>query len=94
MKKSKEENAPNVLKMIRWFNDLSNWVSTEILKRESVKERVEVIKIFIKVAQNCAEIRNFNAVYTILSGFQSSSVDRLKKTWEVLKLKYLLLIKL
>ena len=69
--------------MIRWTNDLSAWVNTEVLKRESLKERVDTLELFIKIAQNCFELRNFNAVLTILAGMQSSAIDRLKKTWEV-----------
>jgi hypothetical protein len=83
-KNGKEETAPDVLKMIRWSNDISAWVNTEILKREAPKDRADNIKFFIRIAQALFDIRNFNAVFEILAGFSSSALDRLKKSWEVM----------
>lgn len=85
IKQNKQDIAPDVLKMIRFSNDISAWVYTEILKRDTPKDRADAIKIFIRIAQHLFDIRNFNGVFEILAGFSSSAVDRLKKTWEVRK---------
>jgi hypothetical protein len=37
--------------MIHWFNDVSGWVATEIVSKDTPKTRFEVIKYFLKVAQ-------------------------------------------
>lgn len=82
VKKEKETLAPNVLKMIHWSNDVSGWVISEVLSRDQPKQRADIIKLFLKIAKHCKDLNNFNAVFEILAGLQSSPVDRLRKTWE------------
>ncbi len=65
---------------------MSWWVGAEILRRDSPKDRAEVIKYLIKVAKSCQEVRNYNGIMEVLAGLQSSAIDRLKKSWEVQKL--------
>ena len=45
-----KQDAPNVLAMIDHFNRISYWVGTEILMKESVTGRAELITKFINVA--------------------------------------------
>lgn len=49
----KEARAPNILKYIAWFNKVSHWVTTEIMKRETAEERAVVIGKFIEMAMVC-----------------------------------------
>lgn len=49
-KPEKEKKAPNILKYITWFNKISRWVSTEILKRETAEARSVVIAKMIEMA--------------------------------------------
>lgn len=84
-KKEKEVKSPHVLRMIHWSNEVSWWVTTEVLKRDSPKLRSDVLKYFIKLAKYCKDLNNFNAVFEILAALQSSAVDRLKRTWEKLE---------
>jgi len=81
-KAGKEQNSPNVLKMIHWSNDVSAWVQSEVLKRENPKLRTDIIKLFIKTAKSCKDMSNYSTIFEIIAGLESSAVNRLKKTWE------------
>ena len=84
-KKNKEERAPNIVELTKRFNQVSNWVATEILREEKLAARAKVLKRFIKVAAACREIASFNAVQEIVAALNSASVYRLKLTWGQLK---------
>lgn len=80
-KSSKEIDSPNVLKMIKRFNVVSLWVSTEIVKTENLKDRIGVLCKFLELADKCRSLNNFNGVLEIISGLSASCVFRLKQTW-------------
>lgn len=82
-KKDKELRAPNVAALIRRFNLVSTWVATEIVKRDA-KERVTLIKNFIRIADELKNLGNFNGLLEVLAGLQNKAIYRLKKSWEVL----------
>jgi len=50
-KPNKEVEEPNITKLTNNFNKMINWVTTEIVKVQEVKERAEVISKFIRVAK-------------------------------------------
>jgi son of sevenless-like protein len=81
-KSKKEEVAPNVLKMIHFSNDMSAWVMTEVLKGNTPRVRAATVQFFLRVAKHCNELNNFNGVFEIIAGLQSSAIARLKKSWE------------
>lgn len=85
MAKRKEELAPNILKMIHRFNEVSTWVQSEIVKCVDLPTRIQILRHVISVAEHCKELNNFNAVMEIISGLHSSSVFRMKNTWGGLK---------
>eukprot|EP01097_Dermamoeba_algensis_P008869 TRINITY_DN6087_c0_g1_i1.p1 TRINITY_DN6087_c0_g1~~TRINITY_DN6087_c0_g1_i1.p1 ORF type:complete len:557 (+),score=90.62 TRINITY_DN6087_c0_g1_i1:60-1730(+) len=86
-KKDKDLLAPNLTMLAKHFNDVSNWVSTEILSTESNKARLSSIVRFIKVAKVLFKMNNFNGVMQVLSGLNNFSVLRLKNLWEALPVK-------
>ncbi len=49
-----------------------------------MNHRVVLVNRFLIIAQKCLELQNFNAVMEILSGLESSPVQRLKQTWMVI----------
>eukprot|EP01132_Coremiostelium_polycephalum_P000644 gene644-797_t len=73
--------CPNILNMIGIFNHCSKWVSSEIVGERSSKRRIKKLKFFIKIAQHCYDMNNFNGLMLIISGLSSSSVTRLRGTW-------------
>jgi hypothetical protein len=63
---------------------LSNFVTDSILQHEDAKKRAALLRQWIKVAESCRDLRNYNALMAILAGLNSSTINRLKKTWAVL----------
>jgi son of sevenless-like protein len=59
-------------------------VSDVICKEKNLKLRTDKFKRFVKLANECAKLNNFNAVFEITGGLQNSAVHRLKKTQEVM----------
>lgn len=86
---SEKENSPaeNVKAMIEFSNKTTGWVATAILRENDLKRRTNVLKHFILVADKCFSLNNFNTVMSILAGFNSSPIHRLKRTWEQLSNK-------
>ena len=60
---------------------LSEWVQTSLM-HENRQIRVQRAQFFLEVLGECARLRNFFAVMSINSAFQSAPVFRLK-AWEV-----------
>eukprot|EP01114_Cavostelium_apophysatum_P011920 TRINITY_DN2649_c0_g1_i2.p1 TRINITY_DN2649_c0_g1~~TRINITY_DN2649_c0_g1_i2.p1 ORF type:complete len:1487 (-),score=443.17 TRINITY_DN2649_c0_g1_i2:51-4511(-) len=83
-KSEKNEKAPHILKYVQWFNKISNWVSTEIVKRMTAEERSVVIAYFISAAMRFKENSNYNGVMEIISSLHSAGISRLKQTWALL----------
>ncbi|KGO39984.1 Guanine-nucleotide dissociation stimulator CDC25 [Penicillium expansum] len=75
------ELAPNIRALIRYSNQLSNWVGAMILAESDLKKRTQVIGHLINVANICHQLQNYSAVVSILAGFESAPVYRLARTW-------------
>lgn len=58
-----------ILQCINHFNDVSNWVTSEILLRVG-KEKEQCLKKFIQIAKACYQIGNFNSMMEVISGFK------------------------
>ncbi len=61
---------------------MSQLVVTEILNSCDLEERVGKLEKWTTIANICRFLKNFNGVLQIISAFSSTSVFRLKKTWE------------
>jgi len=84
-----ESLSPNVMKLIKNFNGVSFWVATElVMNAETLKERQQVLKRMICVADVLRETKNFNAMMEITVGLNLGPVSRLTLTWERLPQKY------
>lgn len=64
---------------------VSNLLSHEIIKPDSVKQRSKVLKHVIRIGAKCLELSNFNGAMEVVSALNSSPVYRLKNTWEILE---------
>eukprot|EP01119_Soliformovum_irregulare_P012562 TRINITY_DN326_c0_g1_i5.p1 TRINITY_DN326_c0_g1~~TRINITY_DN326_c0_g1_i5.p1 ORF type:complete len:1012 (+),score=277.58 TRINITY_DN326_c0_g1_i5:1134-4169(+) len=79
------DSSPHLLTFITHFNQISCWVSYLVVKEASLKKRANLIIRFLKIAKECMNLNNFNAVFEITSGLQQAAVHRLRKTWEIVK---------
>ncbi|KAJ9652438.1 Ras guanine nucleotide exchange factor bud5 [Neophaeococcomyces mojaviensis] len=79
--------AVNVRAMSTLSNDLANLVIDSILQLDVAKKRAAVIKQWIKVASKCVALHNYDTLMAILASVNSTSVQRLKKTWDLISPK-------
>ncbi|ORX62439.1 ras GEF [Hesseltinella vesiculosa] len=75
------EQEGGVQHVIKRFNTVCQWVSSEIVRTRHLDQRVQVVEKFIRLAQKCQLYSNFATLVQILLGLQSPSVSRLRKTW-------------
>jgi hypothetical protein len=75
--------ARNIQASIDYCNQVTTWVSDEILSQSEVKKRAALIKYWVNVAERCRVFNNFNTCMAIFSAFDNSAVGRLKRTWEM-----------
>lgn len=82
MKTDKATRAPHIILMTKRFNEVSQLVVSEIVRRSNMSSRVAAIEKWTAVADICRVLHNYNGVLEICAAFTNSSVYRLKKTWE------------
>ncbi|KUI67590.1 Cell division control protein 25 [Cytospora mali] len=79
--------SPNVKAMTALSTDLSNYVAETILHYNEVKKRAAVIKQWIKIGHQCLELHNYDALMAIICSLNSSTITRLRKTWDIVSPK-------
>ncbi|OJJ42664.1 hypothetical protein ASPZODRAFT_124995 [Penicilliopsis zonata CBS 506.65] len=82
-KNFQKKNEPNnqIRPLIRYSNQLSNWVGSLILAEPDLKKRAGVIGHLVNVATSLYELQNYSSVVSILSGLESAPIYRLVRTW-------------
>ncbi|XP_063794322.1 ral guanine nucleotide dissociation stimulator-like 2 isoform X2 [Pseudophryne corroboree] len=77
------ERCHTVRETVRHFNRLSGAVTASCVRDPQLKpqQRARVIEKWVRVAEECWNLRNFSSVYAILSALQSTAVHRLKRVW-------------
>ncbi|KAB8300849.1 hypothetical protein EYC80_002777 [Monilinia laxa] len=80
-------SAVNVIAMSTLSTDLSNLVADTILQFDDVKKRACVIKHWIKIAHECLKLNNYDTLMAIICSLNSSTISRLKKTWDLVSQK-------
>ena len=86
MKKS-GSMAVNVRAMSRLSTDLTNLVTDYILQLEDPKKRAIVIKQWVKIANKFLELANYDSLFAVICSLESSTILRLKRTWELVSSK-------
>lgn len=76
-----EEIAPGLFKMTQRFNQLGLWVAHECIRPEQGKDRAAIMQLFIQVAEELLELRDYNALVAVMGGLNNASVSRLKKSF-------------
>lgn len=85
--KPNTKKAKSVRKMCLLNTDLAYLVSDTILQPDDAKKRAKVIKQWVKIGTACLELCNYDSVMAIMCQLNSSPVQRLKKTWDVVNKK-------
>nr|XP_012233028.1 PREDICTED: ras-specific guanine nucleotide-releasing factor 2-like isoform X2 [Linepithema humile] len=82
MKPDKATRAPHILLMTKRFNEVSELVLSEIIRRSNMSARVAAIEKWAAVADINRVLHNYNGVLQICAALANSCVFRLKKTWD------------
>nr|XP_046271726.1 ral guanine nucleotide dissociation stimulator-like 1 isoform X2 [Scatophagus argus] len=92
----KENMSPTIRATIAQFNTVTNQVIMSLLCQPTdasssptpsrrppttPAQRARIIEKWIRVAQDCRQMKNFSSLRAILSALQSNAVYRLRKTW-------------
>ncbi|KAL5628550.1 hypothetical protein BROUX41_003298 [Berkeleyomyces rouxiae] len=75
-------DAPNVKAMSTLSTALSNFVAENILGYTEVKKRAAAIKQWIKISYQLYELNNYDGLMAIICRLNSSTITRLRKTWD------------
>lgn len=86
MKKS-GSMAVNVRAMSTLSTDLANLVADSILQLEDPKKRAAVIKQWVKIANKCLELANYDSLIAIICALNTSNIIRLERTWSAISSK-------
>ncbi|KAK4941323.1 Ras guanine nucleotide exchange factor bud5 [Elasticomyces elasticus] len=79
--------AVNVRAMSTLSTDISNLVSDSVLQLEEPKKRAAILKQWIKIANKCFELHNYDTVMAIVCALDSTNIKRMRKTWEAVPQK-------
>ncbi|KZF25817.1 ras GEF [Xylona heveae TC161] len=79
--------AVNVRAMSTLSTDLANLVADTILQLGEPKKRAAVVKQWIKIAKECLNLQNYDSLMAIICSLNSSTILRLKRTWELVSQK-------
>ena len=85
--KNSASRAMNVRAMSRLSTDLANLVADCILQLHDIKQRAKVIKRWVKIASKCHDLANYDSLMAIICSLNSSTILRLKRTWELVSSK-------
>ncbi|XP_075249097.1 uncharacterized protein LOC142341765 isoform X2 [Convolutriloba macropyga] len=64
------------------FNQTMFWARAEILSSNDCKRRGYLLTFFIKVAKHLCALSNFQGFAAVVTALSSSTINRLKKSWE------------
>jgi len=81
-KKDKHVRAPNVMKVIEHFDKLVLFIIEDICSYDEPKRRAEAITKWIKIAEQCKNLYNFNDLLVINTCFSNYLMRRMVLTWK------------
>eukprot|EP01124_Arcella_intermedia_P008956 TRINITY_DN15752_c0_g1_i3.p1 TRINITY_DN15752_c0_g1~~TRINITY_DN15752_c0_g1_i3.p1 ORF type:complete len:1500 (-),score=445.28 TRINITY_DN15752_c0_g1_i3:30-4529(-) len=87
-KPKKDQLVPNMMKAIKWFNDIGYWVQWEILTELKIKRRAQKITKFLEICEHLMALQNLNGVLEILGAFDTTQLFRLQKTFCLVPSRY------
>ncbi|MFH4980464.1 hypothetical protein AB6A40_007173 [Gnathostoma spinigerum] len=79
--------SSNLDLLMRRFNEVQFWTTTEVLLAHGTSKRLAMLKKFIKIATHSKENRDLMSLFAITLGLSNVAVSRLTRLWEKLPSK-------
>ncbi|MCP9259158.1 Rap guanine nucleotide exchange factor 1 [Dirofilaria immitis] len=73
--------------LMRRFNEVQFWTTTEILLAHGSTKRLSILKKFIKIAAHAKENKDLLSLFAIILGLSNVAVSRITHLWEKLPSK-------
>ncbi|GAA5988119.1 hypothetical protein JCM11641_000909 [Rhodosporidiobolus odoratus] len=83
-----EGRHASVRKMSALSTRLTGWIAETILNEQDQKKRTGLVKYFVKLGERLLMLANYNALFAVFTALNSSTIARLKRTWDGLAPKY------
>ncbi|EGG07628.1 uncharacterized protein MELLADRAFT_62410 [Melampsora larici-populina 98AG31] len=80
-------DASNVRAMSVMTTRATGWYTECILNEDDVRKRCQILKYCLKVGARFLELQNYNGLMAVMSALNSSTITRLKRTWEAVGAK-------
>ena len=81
-KKDKNKRSPNVITFIERFDKLTLFIIEDICSYDDPNRRAEAITKWVKIAEQCRNLYNFNDVLVINTCFSNYLMRRIVLTWK------------
>jgi len=83
----RKQPSHNVDAIAQRFNQVGQWVSTEIICTPNNKQRALVLGNMVLLAHELVKLNNLHAAFAIFIGLNATAVQRLESTWQSLSSK-------
>ncbi|GMM30160.1 Ras family guanine nucleotide exchange factor [Martiniozyma asiatica (nom. inval.)] len=80
----------SISNFIKNCNQLTHFTCYMILRKTDENERIDIIKFFINLAEKLLFLKNFSSMTAIISALSSTSIARLRKTWDLIPKSFML----
>ena len=84
LKKDKEKTSPNVVNCINNFNKLTSFIIEDVLSYNTPRDRAKMYEKWVRVADYCKSIKNYNDCIAIYSALNNYIITGLKLTFKAL----------
>jgi len=81
VKPEKETTSPNIVKFLKFSNQLTYWIVSEVLSIKHTPERANLIVYFLDVGEELLSSQDFNGASLVVLALRHPSISRLKATW-------------
>ncbi|OZJ01983.1 hypothetical protein BZG36_04896 [Bifiguratus adelaidae] len=87
-KKGPDSAAVNVKALSNLNTQITAWVTDSVLNMHETKRRASLLKYYIKTAEACAHLNNYDTLMAIRGALESAAIARLKRAWSHVAAKH------
>lgn len=89
LKQNKEKDSPNIMKLIKNSNNLTNFVIENIISENNISNRAKIIEQWINVCISLKKNNNFNDIVAIQFALSCFIISSLENTWKKVKREFI-----